>query len=223
MHANWWRVIYSDQAASGGSGNKLDWKLLRRVFTYAGPYRTQIFWMFITIIISSVLGLLGPLLLREVIDNALPNEDLGLLTLLSIALMVVPLLNASVLVVQRWLNAAIGEGVIYNLRTALFNHLQKMSLSFFTHTKTGELMSRLNNDVVGAQRAVNTTLVSIVTNSVTVIATLIVMFLLEWRLTLLGLVVVPLFIYPARRVAPILRRDCAPSDERKCQNERSDE
>jgi ATP-binding cassette, subfamily B, bacterial len=203
---NWWRVIYADQSASGDEGKKLDWQLLKRVFTYARPYRTQIGWMFVTIIISSMLGLVNPLILREIIDNALPNEDIQLLGLLSLALVVVPLLSAGTLVIQRWLNAAIGEGLIYNLRTALFSHLQQMSLRFFTHTQTGELMSRLNNDVVGAQRAVNTTLVSIVTNTTTVVATLGLMLVLEWRLTLLGLIVVPLFIIPAKRIAPVLRQ-----------------
>ena len=203
---NWFRVIYADQASSGNEPQKLDLKLLRRVFAYAMPYRTQIIWMLVTILISSMLSLVGPLILRQIIDDALPNEDLSQLTLLTVLLMIVPLVNSAVLVAQRWLNAAIGEGLIYNLRTSLFNHLQQMSLRFFTNTKTGELMSRLNNDVVGAQRAVNTTLVSIVTNLAAVVTTLAVMFALEWRLTLLGLVVVPLFIYPARRVAPVLRR-----------------
>ncbi|MBZ0318399.1 MAG: ABC transporter ATP-binding protein/permease [Anaerolineae bacterium] len=162
--------------------------------------------MLVTILISSGLGLVSPLILRELIDNALPNEDVGLLTALAALLMVVPLVNATVLVIQRWLNSAIGEGLIFDLRAALFNHLQRMSLRFFTNTKTGELMSRLNNDVVGAQRAVNTTLVSIVTNTTMVVATLIVMLALEWRLTLLGLMVVPLFIIPARRMTPVLRK-----------------
>ncbi len=200
--AGWFRTIYS---STSSENQKLDWKLLRRVFAYSHPYRRRIALMFVTIVISSFLGLVAPLILREIIDNALPERDLGLLTLLSVLLVVAPLVNAAVLVIQRWLNSSIGEGLIYDLRAGLFAHMQNMSLRFFTHTKTGELMSRLNNDVVGAQRAVNTTLVSIVTNSVSVIATLVVMLALEWRLTLLGLVVMPLFVLPAKRIAPILR------------------
>ncbi|MBI5931145.1 MAG: ABC transporter ATP-binding protein [Chloroflexi bacterium] len=192
--------------SDGSKPEKLTWPLLKRVFTYGRPYRRQIGWMLVTILISSGLGLVSPLILRELIDNALPNEDVGLLTVLAVLLMIVPLVNATVLVLQRWLNSAIGEGLIFDLRAALFNHLQRMSLRFFTNTKTGELMSRLNNDVVGAQRAVNTTLVSIVTNTTMVVATLIVMLALEWRLTLLGLMVVPLFIIPARRMTPVLRK-----------------
>lgn len=197
----WFRTIYG----SNSDKNQLTWQLLRRVFGYAKPYQVQIALMFATIVMSSVLGLAGPLILREIIDEALPKENLTLLTWLSVALVFVPLANATVLVVQRWLNSSIGEGLIYDLRTGLFDHMQKMSLRFFTNTKTGELMSRLNNDVVGAQRAVNTTLVSIVSNSVAVITTLTAMLLLEWRLTLLGLVVVPFFIIPAKRIAPVLR------------------
>ncbi len=200
--AGWFRTIYSSTSSEEQGVN---WKLLRRVFRYAKPYQRQIVAMFVTIVISSLLGLVAPLILREIIDDALPNSDLSKLTMLSVLLVLVPLVNAAILVYQRWLNASIGEGLIYDLRKGLFGHLQQMSLRFFTHTKTGELMSRLNNDVVGAQRAVNTTLVSIVTNSVAVIATLGLMFALEWRLTLLGLAVVPLFIYPAKRVAPVLR------------------
>ncbi len=199
----WFRMIYM---SDGAKPERLTWPLLKRVFRYARPYRKQILWMLVTILISSVLGLVSPLILRELIDNALPNEDVNLLTALAVLLMIIPLVNATVLVFQRWLNSAIGEGLIFDLRAALFNHLQRMSLRFFTNTKTGELMSRLNNDVVGAQRAVNTTLVSIVTNSTMVVATLIVMLALEWRLTLLGLMVVPLFIIPARRMTPILRK-----------------
>lgn len=201
---SWFRVIWSDTDTP--QRPQLSWQLLKRVFGYARPYRRQIILMLITIFISSALSLAAPLILREVIDNALPKKDLRLLTILSVLLFLSPIINAAVLVYQRWLNSRMGEGLIYDLRTALFNHLQKMSIRFFTITKTGELMSRLNNDVVGAQRAVNSTLVNIVTNLASVVATLGVMLALEWRLTVLGLVVLPLFILPVRRIVPILQR-----------------
>lgn len=200
---SWFRMIYM---SDGSKRPALSWHLIRRVLTYARPYRQQILIMLVTILISASFGLAGPLILREIIDNALPNEDISLLAMLAVGLMLVPLINAAVLVYQRWLNVQIGEGLIYDLRSALFDHLQQMSLRFFTNTKVGELMSRLNNDVVGAQRAINTTLVSIVTNSVTVIVTVGLMLALEWQLTILGLVVVPLFILPARRATRILRQ-----------------
>jgi ATP-binding cassette subfamily B protein len=118
----------------------------------------------------------------------------------------VPVLTGLLGVLQRYLGSRVGEGIIYDLRCALFAHMQCMSLRFFTSTKTGELMSRLNNDVVGAQQTVTTTLVNLVTNVVTLIATLAIMLTLEWRLTLVGIVLLPLFVLPARRVGRILRR-----------------
>jgi ATP-binding cassette subfamily B protein len=125
---------------------------------------------------------------------------------LALGMIAIPILNGAVGVWQRQLNAQIGEGVIYDLRRALYAHLQRMSLRFFTKTRTGELMSRLNNDVVGAQRAISSTLVTMVSNLVSVIATLSIMLALEWRLTLVGLAVLPLFLWPARRVGRVLRR-----------------
>ena len=114
----------------------------------------------------------------------------------------IPLITGLLGVVQRYFNASIGEGVIYDLRVSLFSHLQRMSLRFFTNTKTGELMSRLNNDVGGAQRAVTGTIVDLVTNVVTLTMTLAIMIRLEWRLTLLAIVVLPLFLIPARLFGP---------------------
>jgi ATP-binding cassette subfamily B protein len=121
-------------------------------------------------------------------------------------MILIPVVNGVIGVWQRQLNATIGEGVIYDLRRALYGRLQRMSLRFFTQTRTGELMSRLNNDVIGAQRAISNTLVTIISNIVTLAATLSIMIALEWRLTLLGLVILPLFIFPARRVGKILRK-----------------
>ncbi len=117
----------------------------------------------------------------------------------------IPILNSVIGIVNRRLNSTIGEGVIYDLRRGLFAHLQRMSLRFFTNTKSGELMSRLNNDVVNAQNAISNTIVGIVTNIVTVIATLAVMLTLEWRLTIIGLAVFPLFIIGARLIGRKLR------------------
>jgi ATP-binding cassette subfamily B protein len=110
------------------------------------------------------------------------------------------LLSGLIGVGQRYLGANIGEGLIADLRQALYAHMERMSLRFFTHTKTGELMSRLNNDVVGAQRAVTGTFIDIITNIVALVTTLAIMFSLEWRLTLLSIAIFPLFVLPARRV-----------------------
>src|SRR5260221_1093010 len=183
---------------------KISWRLIRRVLAYAGPYRLQIVIVLITILISSVLGLVTPRLFQALIDDALPNHNVQLLDILAIGIIIIPLLSGLISVLQRWLNSSIGEGVIYELRSALFAHLQRMSMRFFTNTKTGELMSRLNNDVVGAQTAISGTLVSIITDVFKVAATLAFMLTMEWRLPLLVLLVVPLFIIPARQVGPPL-------------------
>ena len=116
------------------------------------------------------MSLLTPLIFRNMIDVVLPAKDVQRLIWLGVALLVIPLLNGGINVIQRRLNAAVGEGVIYDLRSALFARLQRMSLRFFTNTKVGELMSRLNNDVVGAQNAISNTIVSIVTNLIEAIA-----------------------------------------------------
>ena len=127
------------------------------------------------------------------------------LNLLALGLVLIPVLTGALAVFQRKINAAIGEGVIYDLRVALYTHLQRMSLAFFTNTKVGELMSRLNNDVIDAQRAISNTVVDIVTNLIQGVATLAVMLTLDWRLTLVAVVVMPLFIVAARRLGARLR------------------
>lgn len=184
---------------------QVTWPLINRVMQYARPYWTLIALMLVTILLTTGLGLLPPLIFRELINNVFPNGDAARLNLLALALVAIPLVSGAIRVVQRYLNATVGEGVIYDLRVALYDHMQKMSLRFFTNTKTGELMSRLNNDVVDAQRAISNTIVDIVTNLITVVATLGVMLALEWRLTLLGIAVLPLFIIAARRVGNVLR------------------
>lgn len=143
--------------------------------------------------------------MRDLIDTAIPGEDLGRVTWLGLGMVAVPIVNGVVGVAQRWASARAGEGIIYDLRTGLYAHLQRMSLGFFTATRPGEMMSRLNNDVVGAQSAVTGTLVSVVSNSFATVATLAIMLSLEWRLTLAAVAILPLFIIPSRRVGKILR------------------
>src|SRR5690606_30628215 len=172
---------------------------------YARPYRAGIGMLLLLILLTTGLGLLTPLIFRDLIDHALPDGDTSRLNVLAVLLVLIPVAGGALRVVQRKINARIGEGVIYDLRISLYEHLQRMSLRFFTNTKTGELMSRLNNDVVGAQTAISNTIVEIVTNIVTVVATLAVMLAMEWRLTVLGILVLPLFILLARRLGGRLR------------------
>jgi ATP-binding cassette subfamily B protein len=183
----------------------MTWPLLKRVMSYGKPYRGRITLLLITILLTTGLGLLTPLIFRNLIDRTLPERNTSRLNLLALALVLIPLLNGAISVLQRWLNASIGEGVIYDLRVGVYAHFQRLSLRFFTHTKTGELMSRLNNDVIDAQRAISSTIVDLVTNLIQCVAILAVMLTLEWRLTLLGLLVLPGFILTARRLGHRLR------------------
>jgi len=180
-------------------------ELLSRVWGFARPYRLRITGLLVTILVISGISLISPLLYRDLIDTAIPNRDVSRLNWLALGMIAIPIVNGIIGVWQRQLNASIGEGVIYDLRRELYGRIQRMSMRFFTQTRTGELMSRLNNDVIGAQRAISNTMVTIISNIVTLAATLSIMIALEWRLTLLGLVILPFFILPARRVGKVLR------------------
>ncbi len=201
MHRGGWHSMIR----SGDEKPTVTRELIRRVLGYARPYWRLIAGMLVTILFSTGLALVSPLIFRQLIDKILPNKDLRGLILYAGALLLVPLLQGGVSVVQRRLNATVGEGVIYDLRVALFSRLQRMSLRFFTNTRVGELMSRLNNDVVGAQNAISNTIVGIATNIVQTIAILAVMFTLEWRLTLISILILPLFILISRRLGKTLR------------------
>ena len=198
----WWTFMRYDPVSDKP---KVSRALLKRVAGYAWPYRWRILMMLVTIVAISLLSTVPPLLYRQLIDVVIPGRDLAALSWLALAMVGVPLISGLFGLAQRYLSSQVGEGVIYDLRRALYEHLQRMSLRFFTHTHTGELMSRLNNDVVGAQRAVSGTIVDIVSNIITLVVTLAVMLSLEWRLTLLSIVVLPLFVLPARRVGILLR------------------
>ncbi|MGH8874162.1 MAG: ABC transporter ATP-binding protein [Acidimicrobiia bacterium] len=176
------------------------------MFAYGRPYAWLLGGVLATILIISGLQVVPALLIRRLLDQAIPEDDIGLLTSLGAAMIGVPVVAALVRVAQRWLSARAGEGIIFDLRGQLYRHLQGMSLRFFTATKTGELVSRLNNDVVGAQQAITGTFVTILSNIVTVVAILVVMLQADWRLTLLAVAALPMFMVPARRVGRILRR-----------------
>ena len=180
-------------------------ELLKRVFGYAKPYMSNIILVLSTIILISVINLIPPLLYRDLFDTVIPNKDFDRLTLLALGMVGIPIITNLMGVLQRYFSAKMGESIIFDLREGLYEHLQSMSLRFFTHTRHGEIVSRFNSDVVGAQRAITNTLPNVITNTFTVIATLAVMFSIEWRLALLSMVVLPLFILPTRRVGRLLR------------------
>ncbi len=203
MHGSSWGAFMRHD--DNQSTPEIDRILIGRVVTYAKPYKLHVAVVLVTIVVISILSLVPPLLMRGLIDQAIPDKNLRLVTLLGFGMVAVPLVNGVVGVIQRRATAKMGEGIIYDLRRELFDHLQQMSLGFFTNTKTGELMSRLNSDVIGAQQAVTTTFVSLVANIFTVVATLIIMTRLEWRLTLLAVSILPLFIIASRQVGKRLR------------------
>ena len=201
MHGGGWFSVLS----APDEKPKVTWGLLKRVMRYSYPYRWQIAGMLVMILLTTGLALLTPLIFRNLIDKTIPSGNVQRLVVLAFLLFLIPALTGAINVFQRRLNAAVGEGVIYDLRVALYAHLQRMSLRFFTNTKIGELMSRLNNDVVGAQNAISNTIVNIVTNIVQAVAVLAVMLTLEWRLTVISVLVLPLFILAARRLGDRLR------------------
>ena len=207
MHdGGWWSFIRYDEKVDRPT---ISGPLLGRALRYAQPYKGRIVLMLALIMVITGLNLIPPLLTRNLIDQALPEGDLRQLTLLALGMLAVPLVTGLLGVAQRYLSAIVGEGIISDLRTALFSHLHMMSLRFFTNTKTGELMSRLNNDVIGAQRAVSGTFVDLFTNVITLVSALVIMLRLDWRLTLLATAVLPLFLIPARvlgrRVRAVVR------------------
>jgi ATP-binding cassette subfamily B protein len=181
-------------------GRKIERALLRRVLGMTRPYKGALIGFLITVIIAAGLGAVQPLLFRALIDDALKHRDQHLLLLLALGAVAIAIATAALSLFQRFYSAKVGEGLIYDMRVALFDHVQRMPISFFTRTQTGSLMSRLNNDVIGAQQAVTNTIGTVVSNIITLVVTLSVMLGLEWRLTILTLFVLPAFIIPARRI-----------------------
>ncbi len=181
-------------------GRKVERALLRRVLGLTRPYRGQLIGFLVSVVASAGVAVLPPLLFRALLDDAVPNKDVQLVLFLALGAVGLAIANAALSLLQRWYSARIGEGLIFDLRVALFDHVQRLPISFFTRTQTGSLMSRLNNDVIGAQQAVTGTLGTVVANVITLVVTLSVMLGLEWRLTILTLAVLPAFIIPARRI-----------------------
>ena len=177
----------------------------RRVLSYTRPYRAMLVGFVLVIVVESVLQLLPALLFRRMIDHAIPSGDRAELNLLAAIILAGAFLGAMLSLFERYWSSRIGEGLIFDLRVKLFDHVQRMPISFFTRTQTGALVSRMNNDVIGAQRAVTGTLGSVVSNTITLTTVLITLFILQWQLTLLALVLLPLFLLPARRVGTRLQ------------------
>jgi ATP-binding cassette subfamily B protein len=181
-----------------------DRAVVARVWRFAQPYRLMLSGFVGVLVLQALIDLVPPLVFRQIIDDAIPQGrvagDNSRLHVLAAVAVGAALLAAVLALGERWLSSHIGEGVIYDLRVAVFDHIQRMPISFFTRTQTGALTSRLNNDVIGAQRALTGTLGSVVSNVIVLVTTLITMIYLEWRLTIFALFALPLFIIPAKRV-----------------------
>ena len=178
---------------------------LRRIAGLFAPYRWQLGVVTATIVVSSVVGLASPFLLRAVIDKALPTRNLHLLVWLVIGMVAVAAITSALGVVQTWISTKVGQQVMHGLRTSVFGHLQRQSVAFFTRTRTGEVQSRIQNDIGGMESVVTSTATSIASNFTTAIGTAIAMVALSWRLSLISLVVMPPAIYFTRKVAKMRR------------------
>ena len=196
-------MIGSDPSAV--EGVKLNRAVLRRVWRFAHPYRRMLAAFLAVIVASALVSLLPPLLFRQIVDGAIRNHDRGQLHLIAALIVVAAMADAGLALLERYVSSRIGEGVIYDLRVSLFDHVQSMPISFFTRTQTGALTNRLNNDVLGAQRALTGTLGSVVSNGVALVANGGAILVLEWRLGFVVLVLLPVFIFPAKRVGRTLQ------------------
>jgi ATP-binding cassette subfamily B protein len=171
---------------------------VRRILRFAQPYRRLIVWFLLTLVVGSLLVVAQPLLFRRIVDQGITPGDRGVVTVSAILVLVLALADAAIGLVGRWYSARIGEGLIYDLRTQVFGHVQSQPLAFFTRTQTGALISRLNSDVIGAQQAFTSTLGGVVGNLIQVVVVLVAMVALSWPITLISLVLLPLFLLPAR-------------------------
>jgi ATP-binding cassette subfamily B protein len=173
---------------------------LRRIARFAAPYRRLLAVFLAVIVVDAVVGVANPLLYRVIIDRGILHRDVRIVVVVAVIVAGLAVVDALLSLAQRYISARVGEGLIYDMREKVFAHVQQMPLAFFTRTQTGALVSRLNNDVLGAQQAFTDTLSSVVSNSVTVAFTVGAMAFLSWPITLVALALLPLFLLPARRI-----------------------
>src|SRR6201986_1342309 len=179
---------------------------IKRIAGYARPYRVQLTLFLIATALDAAITVVNPLLLRELIDNGIVAKDEGIVIAVALTVAGVTIFDALLGVINRYFSSRIGEGLIYDLRTQVFNHVQRQPLAFFTRAQTGSLVSRLDGDVVGAQQAIVGVLSSVLSNVLSLVVILITLFYLSWVVSLVGLVLIPLFILPARLLGRRLQR-----------------
>jgi ATP-binding cassette, subfamily B, bacterial len=200
------RTIMGFQRDEATRQRRVDRAVMRRVVTYIKPYTRPLVAFVVAVVLGSIATAVTPLLLKVLIDEAVPHHDRSLVMWVALGAVGLALFNGVVSLAQRFYSARIGEGLIYDLRVKLFDHVQGMPIAFFTRTQTGALQSRLNNDVVGAQQAVTNTLGTVLQNIISLIVTLAIMLQLSWQITLLTLLALPAFVYPARLLGPRIQK-----------------
>ena len=195
------QTLYKQTRAQGGEVRSLaDRALLRRIWRFSTRHHRRLGTFVAVSVVSALLGVATPVLAGRVVDAIVNGGPAGVVVLIAVIIAAVALAETAVTLLTRWLSSTIGEGLILDLRTAVFDHVQRMPVAFFTRTRTGALVSRLGNDVIGAQRAFSDTLSGVVANLVTLTLTLAVMLTISWQITVLSLLLAPLFLLPARRI-----------------------
>ncbi len=195
-----WELMNADEAPQRPSDPAVRKANLRRIVRLFKPYRRTLLGVNGLILISAGLGVVSPFLLRDVLDVAIPEENMALLTWLVAGMVAIPVITGALGVWQTLLSNRVGQAVMHDLRTAVYRHLQRLSLAFFTRTRTGEVQSRIANDIGGIDNVVTSTATSVVSNVTTVIATVVAMILLDWRLAAFALALLPLFVWLTKRV-----------------------
>ncbi|GLW09747.1 ABC transporter ATP-binding protein [Microtetraspora sp. NBRC 13810] len=204
MEMTAWHALY--RATHAQERRRLSRETLRRIAGFARPHRLMLSWFLLLSVAMAGLAVVTPVLAGAVVNAIVAGDDPGVVVRLAVLIAVIAVAEAGLGLVTRWLSASIGEGLILHLRTAVFDHVQRMPVAFFTRTRTGALVSRLNNDVIGAQRAFSDTLSGVAGNLVTLLLTLVVMIGISWQITALALLLLPVFVLPARRMGTRLAR-----------------
>jgi len=206
MHAPAQRFMWGSMRDPSVTQQKLKPGTVRRIIGYAKPYKLWLALFLFATILDSLITVVNPVLLGRIIDKGILPRDEAVVIGLAVAVAAVALFDALLGFIIRWFSARIGEGLIYDLRTQVFSHVQQQPIAFFTRAQTGSLVSRLNSDVIGAQQAITSTMSSVVSNILTTGAILVTMFYISWQLSLIALVLIPLFILPAKRIGRRLQR-----------------
>ena len=201
-----WMSLRSLTADQSVKDQKLKAGTVRRIAGYAAPYRTSLIFFLLTVIVDAILIITSPLLLKELIDKGVIPGDARLVTKLAILVGLVAIADAIFSIIGRWFSSRIGEGLIYDLRSGVFRHIQRQSIAFFTRTQTGALISRINSDVIGAQQAFTSTLSGLVSNILSLILVVATMLSLSWQITITSLILLPIFLLPTRWVGRRLQK-----------------